>query len=485
MDNGDFPARKGIRTVATHSQLFSVVVSVRGRAISRWLYTVSMAIWIGFELGATAGCESSTNTRDASGIDSGLPIGGNNADGSLSAAASTGGVVSTGGNGGSDTSAIDGGSDTRTSVAGSGGQNNNGASGSGGLLGTGGIDAGYDGGGHSTGGTGTGGVESSGGTGGVGATGGAEATGGVEGCGVPTSFQWTSSAPLITPPSGALSIKDPTVVFDGQMWQIYATTYTDGYSMVHLQFTDWAMADSATKTPVASNPNLTGYKCAPQLFYFRPQNLWYLVYQTQPPAYATTTTPGDVSSWSRSQTFMPMPSIITNSDTGGIDYWVICTDATCYMFFSADNGVLYRAKTAKASFPNGFEHTTEIVMEDSRFALFEACNVYKMAGTDKYLLIVEAIGNGRYFRSWTADDLEGTWTPLADTQSNPFASMSNVTGADWSNDGISHGEMLRENPDETMTIDTCNMRYLFQGRTVAGSSYNLNQYSLGLLTDAR
>ena len=62
--------------------------------------------------------------------------------------------------------------------------------------------------------------------------------------------------------------------------------------------------------------------------------------------------------------------------------------------------------------------------------------------------------------------------------------MSNVTGADWSDDGISHGEMLRYNPDESMTIDTCDMQYLFQGRTAAGSEYNLNEYSLGLLTDS-
>jgi endo-1,4-beta-xylanase len=155
------------------------------------------------------------------------------------------------------------------------------------------------------------------------------------------------------------------------------------------------------------------------------------------------------------------------------------------MFFSADNGVLYRAKTTIENFPNGFENTTEIVMQEATNDLFEACNVYKMAGTDKYLLIVEAIGNGRYFRSWTADDLEGEWTPLADTQSNSFASTSNVTGAGWSNDGISHGEMLRDNPDETMTISTCNMRYLFQGRTATGSTYDEHQYSLGVLTDAR
>ena len=311
----------------------------------------------------------------------------------------------------------------------------------------------------------------------------------IESCGVPETFEWTASEPLITPPEGSVSIKDPSILFHEDAWHIYATHYseeTNGYTMVYLSFEDWDKADEAEKFPVAENPNLTGYKCAPQFFYFAPQKLWYLVYQTQAPAYSTTEDPTDVASWSEAKLFMPMPEMVAdNSDWGGIDYWVICDDTDCYLFFSADNGMLYRARTAKSDFPDGFEGTTEIVMEDTKNALFEAANVYKLEGEDKYLLLHEGIGlSGRYFRSWTADRLDGEWTPLRDTISEPFASMSNVTGADWSNDGISHGEMLRYNPDETMTINTCDMQYLFQGRTAAGSSYNLNEYSLGLLTDA-
>ena len=45
--------------------------------------------------------------------------------------------------------------------------------------------------------------------------------------------------------------------------------------------------------------------------------------------------------------------------------------------------------------------------------------------------------------------------------------------------------MLRDNPHETMTIDTCNMRYLFQCLVAEGTDYSLNEYRLGLLTDAR
>ncbi len=310
------------------------------------------------------------------------------------------------------------------------------------------------------------------------------------GCGSPTSFQWNASPILISPPEGTIAIKDPTVVKYDDLWHIFATTRSDDWSMTYLSFSDWDEADDVPKTPVSVNSDLADYKAAPQLFYFADQELWYLVYQTQAPAYSTSEDPEDVTKWSPMTLFMDMPSNIEDSDVGGIDYWVICDDDDCYLFFSANNGVLYRARTAKIRFPYGFddEPTQIALQEEEPLALFDASNVYKMAGTDpvQYLLLVSAIGSvGRYFRSWTAKQLDGAWTPLAATEDHAFASAENVTGADWFLDGINHGEMLRENPDETMTIDTCKMRYLFQGLTRRGADYDSNEYSLGLLTDAR
>jgi hypothetical protein len=164
----------------------------------------------------------------------------------------------------------------------------------------------------------------------------------------------------------------------------------------------------------------------------------------------------------------------------------ICDSANCYLFFSNDQGQLYQAKMPISQFPSAFSNA-QVLMSDTAANLFEASNVYKIKGTNKYLLIVEAYGP-RYFRSWTSTNLEGPWTPLAATQQNPFAGRANVTfdGAAWTND-ISHGDMVRSNPDETMTIDACDMQFVYQGvdPNANTGNYNLIPYRLGLLTAVR
>ena len=307
-------------------------------------------------------------------------------------------------------------------------------------------------------------------------------------CGVPASFSWTSTGPLVPPPDDLVSIKDPTAVSYQGKWLVYATTISASaeLNMTFLSISDWDTASSAVSTPANTNANLTGYKAAPQLFHFSGDGLWYLVYQTQEPAYSTSTDPSDVGSWSAMTKFMAMPAIITGSDTGGIDYWVICDDTDCYLFFTALNGVLYRATTPKDNFPNGFAGTTQILMEDDvKLHLHDGCSVYKMAGTGQYLLLVSGIGStGRYYRAWTAGRLDSDgedWIPLADTEVTAFASAYNVANIGWTIDGITHGELLRESTDETMTINTCSMQFLYSGH-IASTEYPGKDYVLGLLT---
>jgi len=93
----------------------------------------------------------------------------------------------------------------------------------------------------------------------------------------------------------------------------------------------------------------------------------------------------------------------------------------------------------------------------------------------------------RYYQAFTSDRLDGKWTPLpdADTYQKPFAGINNVTFEEgvtaWTKD-ISHGELIRDGYDETMTIDPRNLQILYQGRNPSiQANYSLLPYQLGLL----
>ncbi len=305
-------------------------------------------------------------------------------------------------------------------------------------------------------------------------------------------LKWKSSGVLIKPVSDdthtIVSIKDPTIVRYNDLWHIYATVYSTSartWSMAYLNFKDWSEAPNARLTFVDVNPGLKGYHCAPHLFYFTPHKKWYLVFQSQQPQYCTTDDISKPETWTAPKNFFEkLPS---SAPRLPIDYHIICDQTHAYLFFTGDDGRFYRSRTRIEDFPNGFGDI-EIAIQDNRNNLFEGSMTYKIKGTNTYLTIIEALSPARYYRAWISNDLNGEWKPLpgADSWETPFAGINNVTFEDgvepWTRD-ISHGELLRDNYDETPTIDPANLRFLFQGRDPKSSDrYELLPYQLGLLT---
>jgi len=152
---------------------------------------------------------------------------------------------------------------------------------------------------------------------------------------------------------------------------------------------------------------------------------------------------------------------------------------------------MYYVRTGIGNFPN-FDinqvRTANVQGAGGQNILFEAGNVYKIKGSDEYLLQVEGWGSSegrRLYRSWTSTSLEGPWVQHLTSESSPFAGINNVSfpTGQWSQQ-ISHGEMIRDGFDEKMVLDTCDMQFLYQGVDLSrwnGTDYNERPYRLGLL----
>ena len=303
--------------------------------------------------------------------------------------------------------------------------------------------------------------------------------------------QWEYSAPLITPEKRDIdrsrAQKDPTIVYYKDRWHVFMTVKLPGRSAIeHCSFRDWGEADQSRRTILKISDS--DYYCAPQVFYFEPHRKWYLIYQVgvagqkkMRVAYSTTTDINDPQSWTRASSILDGGNDDPR-DVGGLDYWMICDDSRAYLFYTSLNGRMWRLWTTLDEFPKGFRDC-QIALQAK---IFEASHTYRIKGSDKYLTIIEENGR-RYYKAYLADRLDGSWQPIADTAGKPFAGWTNIrpaSGVDEWTDNVSHGELVRDGYDQTLTIDPTNLQFVFQGmldRHKQGQGYGDFQWRIGIL----
>jgi len=322
-------------------------------------------------------------------------------------------------------------------------------------------------------------------------------------------FSWNLPPPLLAAEQGrkdfCYSVKDPSVVFYNGRWHVFDTTRSAirSHRVEYVSFRRWEEANAGKRHVL--NCRGKEYIAAPQVFYFRPQKKWYLIYQVvekgrKPalqPAYSTTENIEDPNSWSPA-------SLLFDKDPEGvsqwIDFWIICDEKKAHFFFTSMDGRFCRSSTSLNEFPRGFGKCEVVLREDnSDWQLFEASHTYKLKGMDKYLTIVEAIRRAqpsgrRFYVAYVAERLDGEWKPLAASLEKPFASADPGKGQRESNviqpkprwtDNISHGELIRAGYDETMTVDPANLQFVIQGvlaKDAAGKKYGEIPWRLGILS---
>ncbi|MEZ6133515.1 MAG: non-reducing end alpha-L-arabinofuranosidase family hydrolase [Pirellulaceae bacterium] len=290
-------------------------------------------------------------------------------------------------------------------------------------------------------------------------------------------FSWRVSDPLLQVDPARLpessehpwvSVKDPSLVQHAGHWHLFCTLRKaktgDGRIRIgYLKFKEWSDAPQANWSVL----DLTlGYHGAPQIFYFEPQEKWYLIYQAEDatrglkygPCFSTNSAIDRPQEWS-----LPEPLfVVKDGMKAGLDYWVICDQTHAHLFFTTNNGQMWRAQTAIAQFPDAGWTDPVIALQAD---IFEASHTYKIRGQQKYATVIEAQANKRrYFKLYVAETLAGPWSPLAASRENPFVSTLNVVNQSesWAT-SYSHGEFIRTGYDEHLEVDAENWQLLFQG----------------------
>jgi len=287
---------------------------------------------------------------------------------------------------------------------------------------------------------------------------------------------WFVDAPILfrarAEPFDHFAVKDPTIVFSGGRYHMFYTgaNASGGWQMLYSSATTLEGFRTAAHTFLSRIGE--AYFAAPQVFFFEPHGLWYLVYQdgTFGAAYATTTNIADPNSWSG-------PRSLGISGNLGWDYYVICDDASCYMYNTPSDGSrrIYVRRTAMGNFPTGWS-APSVAITDT----FEGTNVYRSLADGQYYLVVEDLLDNRYYELWRSSSAGGPWTKLAEK----WAWRGNLVfnAGQWTT-SVSHGEFIRAGVNQRLEINDINrVDFLIQGTTqLSCCPYQQIPWDLGVI----
>ena len=311
-----------------------------------------------------------------------------------------------------------------------------------------------------------------------------------------------------------ISVKDPSIFRHQGNWHLF---YTSKPSRNARQFVDgvgYVSAPTLAGLKRAKRYNINaivGHEViAPQIFYFTPHNLWYLIAQTPcdgprqlDPIYLTNPDIGDVDGWSK-------PKIIDtnrpNKDVFWIDFWVICDQHKAHLFYTDHAGSMFRMETPIERFPQGFaesrEHLAVTVHGNDAtgpWRLHEASHIYYVRDEGKYLALLEAVrphptkrnywdSRNRFMFAMVADAPEGPWERV-EASENDFlgipAHVYHEDGSPTEYDQVSHPELIRAGFDERLEIKDYRLKILFQAFDANGTpdtyDYNMLPWELNVM----
>jgi len=287
------------------------------------------------------------------------------------------------------------------------------------------------------------------------------------------------------------AVKDPSIVYYRGYWHLFYTCRGRGrYGLGYVR------AETLEEMGNAERHDLsyldTAYCAAPQVFYFEPQKMWYLIYQNRGgnylPVYSTNSDLFSPRGWSA-----PRALIEHNDDRRKIDFWIICDSLKAYLFYADNDSRVYRMSTELDSFPKGFSRPQLAVeLRTLDYEVHEAAHVYRLKQGGGYLMIAECVRLrdpgylNRFITALQAAALGGDWQPYPELQNGVFAGAENVFfGGDCWTFNLSHPEMIRTGYNQTPEIEQQGMRMIVQG-LVPGTTimpYPRYPWRLGIISE--